>query len=357
MKCDALFHRLRVKARTVCTSQPVDATNNRWYIWLDRLEKSSRLRLGPELMAEMKSDAYGRRFYRAALCMKAHRLSAGCHWLIDAHIWPLEGNVSIALTWNAFQSHHQPHIEVGHESSMAWFKRMSLSTRQTVDFSPGKEMNRFYQNLIELHRFRGRSNRPAMDETGAPTSVSLTSSTTVDNASLMEANSSGDVMLDLSIYLRFASNRRVHDAAFYSLISAYSLLMVIGAAGNLLVVYAVVRQPAMRTVRNVFIINLAVSDLLLCVVTMPLTMMEVLSNTWQLGNSPFLCKMVGSLQAISIFVSTMSIAAIALDRYQLIVYPTQSSCQKAGALTALVTIWIARLVHFHLTKKQVVNSI
>ena len=172
----------------------------------------------------------------------------------------------------------------------------------------------------------------------------VASSTSFDSSPMNGTKNNSEILLDLSILLRFASNRRVHDAAFYSLISAYSLLIVIGAAGNLLVVYAVVRQPAMRTVRNVFIINLAVSDLLLCVVTMPLTMMEVLSNTWQLGNSPFLCKMVGSLQAISIFVSTMSIAAIALDRYQLIVYPTQSSCQEAGALAILVAIWVVRLV-------------
>jgi neuropeptide Y receptor len=33
--------------------------------------------------------------------------------------------------------------------------------------------------------------------------------------------------------------------------------------------------------------------------------------------------MVGSLQAVSIFVSTLSITVIALDRYQLIVYPTK----------------------------------
>ena len=48
----------------------------------------------------------------------------------------------------------------------------------------------------------------------------------------------GDI--DLSIYLRFASNRRVHETAFFSLIFSYILLIVIGSAGNLLVVYAVV---------------------------------------------------------------------------------------------------------------------
>lgn len=77
--------------------------------------------------------------------------------------------------------------------------------------------------------------------------------------------------LDLTLIQRFASNRRVNDAAFFGLIGAYCLLIVIGTVGNSLVVYVVARQPAMRTARNVFVVNLAISDLLLCLITMPLT--------------------------------------------------------------------------------------
>lgn len=54
--------------------------------------------------------------------------------------------------------------------------------------------------------------------------------------------------------------------------------------------------------------------------------------------------MVGSLQAVSIFVSTLSITAIALDRYQLIVYPTKRSFQLTGALLALGGIWTIGII-------------
>lgn len=81
-------------------------------------------------------------------------------------------------------------------------------------------------------------------------------------------------------------------------------------------VVSVARKPAMRTARNIFIVNLAVSDLLLCVVTMPLTLVEILTKYWPLGQQSVVCKMIGTLQATSIFVSTISITAIALDRYQ-----------------------------------------
>lgn len=121
--------------------------------------------------------------------------------------------------------------------------------------------------------------------------------------------------INLDLIKKFERNRRVGDAAFASLLAAYSILILLGATGNSLVVLAVVRKPSMRTARNVFIINLAISDLLLCLVTMPLTLMELLTQYWPLGDTPLACRMVGTLQATSIFVSTISITAIALDRY------------------------------------------
>lgn len=81
-------------------------------------------------------------------------------------------------------------------------------------------------------------------------------------------------------------------------------------------ILSVIRKPAMRTPRNLFILNLAVSDLLLCTVTMPLTLMEIITKYFPLGNNIFICKFIGILQATSIYVSTITITAIALDRYQ-----------------------------------------
>ncbi|XP_055523454.1 neuropeptide F receptor [Wyeomyia smithii] len=143
---------------------------------------------------------------------------------------------------------------------------------------------------------------------------------------------------------QFTHNRKVDEPAFHILIVMYSILIVFGATGNSLVVMAVVRKPQMRTARNMFIVNLAISDLLLCLVTMPLTLVEILTKYWPMGPLPFLCKSIGTLQATSIFVSTISITAIALDRYQVIVYPTRDSLQVMGAIVILTGIWIISLI-------------
>ena len=44
----------------------------------------------------------------------------------------------------------------------------------------------------------------------------------------------------------------------------------------MIILYAILSKRNMRTPRNYFIVNLAISDLLLCSMTMPLTLWEVL---------------------------------------------------------------------------------
>lgn len=55
------------------------------------------------------------------------------------------------------------------------------------------------------------------------------------------------------------NRRRISDQAFFILVALYSTLIVFGAAGNSLVVLVVARKPTMRTARNMFILNLAIS--------------------------------------------------------------------------------------------------
>ncbi|XP_065351512.1 neuropeptide F receptor [Cloeon dipterum] len=152
-------------------------------------------------------------------------------------------------------------------------------------------------------------------------------------------------LIDPELVEMYKRNRSIDsDVIFGVLVFAYSTLILLGSCGNGLVVVAVVRKPAMRTARNLFIVNLAVSDLLLCLVTMPLTLMEVLTIYWPLGTHQLPCKMLGALQATSIFVSTISITAIALDRYHVIVYPTRPALQVVGAAGFLIIIWLLAIV-------------
>ena len=74
---------------------------------------------------------------------------------------------------------------------------------------------------------------------------------------------------------------RVQPLVYGLLVALYACMIIVGATGNLLVILVVVRNRAMRTARNVYIVNLAISDLMLCLITMPLTLIEILYMTWQ----------------------------------------------------------------------------
>lgn len=126
------------------------------------------------------------------------------------------------------------------------------------------------------------------------------------------------------------------------IITVFSVLIIFGAIGNGLVCFVVFRNSHMRTPRNIFIINLAISDLTLCLFTQPLNLYKLLNSQWHLG--AFVCKLSAMLQGTNVFVSTISITAIALDRFQVIVYPTKDSMKKIGGAAALVTIWIISLL-------------
>lgn len=80
-----------------------------------------------------------------------------------------------------------------------------------------------------------------------------------------------------------ANPRAIDESSLIALLIAYTILILLGVTGNGLVCAAVIRKPSMRTGRNVYIINLAISDLLLCIFTMPFTLVDIALKYWPLG--------------------------------------------------------------------------
>lgn len=66
---------------------------------------------------------------------------------------------------------------------------------------------------------------------------------------------------------------------------AGALIFALALFGNALVVYVVARSKAMRTVTNIFICSLALSDLLIAFFCIPVTTLQNVSDTWLGGES------------------------------------------------------------------------
>lgn len=70
-----------------------------------------------------------------------------------------------------------------------------------------------------------------------------------------------------------------------ALVLAGALIFALALFGNTLVVYVVARSKAMRTVTNIFICSLALSDLLIAFFCIPVTTLQNVSDTWLGGES------------------------------------------------------------------------
>ena len=81
---------------------------------------------------------------------------------------------------------------------------------------------------------------------------------------------------------------------FWVLIACHMIVFIVGLIGNALVCIAVCRNHTMRTVTNIFIVNLAVADFLVLLFCMPLTVPVDITQTWFFGS--VCCKVITSLQ-------------------------------------------------------------
>jgi hypothetical protein len=60
----------------------------------------------------------------------------------------------------------------------------------------------------------------------------------------------------------------------------YLLMFLLGVVGNGLVILLTMRNASLQTVQNIFILNLAASDLIVCCVSLPLTPITSIYKNW-----------------------------------------------------------------------------
>ena len=120
----------------------------------------------------------------------------------------------------------------------------------------------------------------------------------------------------------------------------YMLIGILGISGNALVCYVVVRNKHMHTVTNLFITNLALSDILLCIFAVPITPLYLIYfKEWVFGR--LLCHLVTYAQGVSIYISAFTLTSIAIDRFFVIIYPFKSRMKINFCLLIVISVWIS----------------
>ncbi|TPP60126.1 Neuropeptide Y receptor invertebrate [Fasciola gigantica] len=118
----------------------------------------------------------------------------------------------------------------------------------------------------------------------------------------------------------------------------YPSIILLSTVGNSIVILTVVRSAAMRTITNLFIANLAVSDLLMTFVSTPFTPMAFYMKGWKLPT--VLCHLLPMTMGTSVYVSTLTSTAIAVDRYLVIVHPFVSRMSELICGLIIASVWL-----------------
>ncbi|XP_063923366.1 cholecystokinin receptor type A-like [Zophobas morio] len=127
------------------------------------------------------------------------------------------------------------------------------------------------------------------------------------------------------------------------IIPLYVIIFVLSIVGNTLVLVTLVRNKRMRTVTNVYLLNLAISDLLLGVFCMPFTLVGQVLRNFIFGAT--MCKLIPYFQAVSVSVGVWTLVAISLERYFAICRPLKSRRWQTQfhAYKMIAVVWLASL--------------
>ncbi|XP_071387011.1 C-C chemokine receptor type 9a [Centroberyx affinis] len=106
-------------------------------------------------------------------------------------------------------------------------------------------------------------------------------------------------------------------------------ITLVGGLGNLTVVWIYLHfRQRLKTMTDVYLLNLAVADLLF-LVTLPFWASEA-SHGWSFG--PGLCKLTSALYKVNLFSSVLLLTCISADRYVAIVQTTKAQNSKRERL-------------------------
>ncbi|XP_065581716.1 cholecystokinin receptor type A-like isoform X2 [Artemia franciscana] len=129
------------------------------------------------------------------------------------------------------------------------------------------------------------------------------------------------------------------DLGLEIVIPLYSTIFMLAVIGNTLVIVTLSRNRRMRTVTNIFLLNLAIADLLLGVFCMPFTLVGQALQNFIFGQ--LMCNLIPFFQASAVSSSVWTLVAISLERYFAICKPLRSRSwqTKSHAYKSIVAIW------------------
>lgn len=126
----------------------------------------------------------------------------------------------------------------------------------------------------------------------------------------------------------------------------YCIVFSVGLVGNVFVILVVFRHQRMRTLTNVFLVNLTIGDLMVVCVCIPITLGNYVYRNWIYGD--VMCKITPLLQGTAVAVSVLTLLCVGINRYIAIHTPLKAKLlfSKTRVYIILALIWVFSLATF-----------
>lgn len=134
------------------------------------------------------------------------------------------------------------------------------------------------------------------------------------------------------------------DLAIVIATSLILVLMILTTiVGNVFVMAAILMDRHLQSVANYLILSLAVADLLVAILVMPLGAVKEITKKWIMG--PFLCDFWTSSDVLCCTASILHLLAIAVDRYWAVTHPHYIHSRSTTIIWVLISlVWVMSIV-------------
>ncbi|XP_038632197.1 type-2 angiotensin II receptor-like [Scyliorhinus canicula] len=126
--------------------------------------------------------------------------------------------------------------------------------------------------------------------------------------------------------------------------AVYSIIFILGFIGNSVVIAFLCHRIHLKTDANIYIINLAIADLVF-LSTLPIwAVYNATGYSWHFGS--VMCKICSSLVSLNLYASVYFITCMSIDRYMAILHPfgSQSKRKLCQVHCVIALVWSLALI-------------
>ena len=133
-----------------------------------------------------------------------------------------------------------------------------------------------------------------------------------------------------------------YHAPMEAILALLILVFLVNLFGNVIVVLIITKKKRMQTFTNWLLLNLAIADLLVALICIPLEIpLEIKNQYWIYGDK--FCTIFYPIQTATVYGSVFTLVGLSLSRYWAIIHPFKPQATVRHAKIAIAVIWMLSL--------------